>query len=41
MTSQESQMTIFESLEIEDKSMLSAEDSHAKLFQLLENGGIP
>src|SRR5690625_1755705 len=37
MTLQQSQMTIFESLEIEDEWMLSPGDSHAKLFQLLEN----
>src|SRR5690625_1802428 len=37
MTLQQSQMTIFESLEIEDEWMLLPEDFHAKLFQLLEN----
>src|SRR5699024_105587 len=35
MTLQESQMTIFDSLGIEDKSIVSAEDSLAKAFQLL------
>src|SRR5699024_3045193 len=35
MTLQESQMTIFDNLGIEDESTSSAEDSHAKLFQLL------
>src|SRR5699024_5244733 len=37
MTLQESQMTIFDNLGIEDESTSSAEDSHAKLFQLLGN----
>src|SRR5699024_8930675 len=37
MTSQELQMTIFDNLGIEDESILSAEDSHVKLFQLLGN----
>ena len=36
MTLQQSQMTIFDNLGIEDESMLSVEDFHAKLFQLLE-----
>src|SRR5699024_5863326 len=35
MTLQESQMTIFESLGIEDESTVSVEDSLAKAFQLL------
>src|SRR5699024_5216110 len=35
MTLHKSQMTIFDNLGIEDESTLSAEDSHAKLFQLL------
>src|SRR5699024_2581575 len=37
MTLQESQMTIFDNLGIEDESTSSAEDSHVKLFQLLGN----
>src|SRR5699024_5547232 len=37
MTSQQSQMTIFDNLGIADESMQSAEVSHAKLFQLLES----
>src|SRR5699024_271119 len=37
MTLQESQMTIFDNLGIEDESTSSAEVSHAKLFQLLGN----
>src|SRR5699024_12553653 len=37
MTLQELQMTIFDNLGIEDESILSAEDSHVKLFQLLGN----
>src|SRR5690625_61084 len=39
MTLQQSQMTIFDSLEIGEESMLSAADSRAKLFQLLETAG--
>src|SRR5690625_1811322 len=39
MTLQQSQMTIFDSLEIGEESMLSAAESRAKLFQLLETAG--
>src|SRR5699024_2987337 len=39
MTLQESQMTIFEILGIEDESIVSVEDSLAKAIQLLGNAG--